>query len=442
MKLNQVQKSASMPSPGIHCVIAGAGTGKTRVLVEKLKNIIQHGIVTTEEILVLTFSRKAASELRERICKHAGIEEDQISVHTYHSFAYRVLSDFSKVFLSLYGYAKFPAIIDEDDKNRIMNDYIKPNLVRYKGVPANVIMYYARSEQMKRARQRLNKPIRELQSMIEECRTFYSDYKVRECLIDYDDMIKFANRLLEESDDVRVAVVTRYRYILVDEFQDTSPDNFRMIKNIMPVKSGNLFIVGDDWQSIYGFRSANVDYMINVGSYFPDVKKYYLTINYRSRKEIIELSNSFIRHNRKRTRKKLISDKGEGGIVKYYNVKNGNDEVAIINRIIENEKYGEICILYRNNWQGDFIRDSLKRCEGKTVLCMTMHASKGLEFEVVIIAGLADAVIPDKCSPIEEERRLFYVALTRAKERLYIIHRLENGKNALFMSELRIRKWL
>jgi superfamily I DNA/RNA helicase len=169
-------------------------------------------------------------------------------------------------------------------------------------------------------------------------------------------------------------------------------------------------------------------------------------MNYRSRREIVTLANKFIKLNKFRTSKKIISNKGKGGKVKYYRAVDMNHEANIINRIISSIKADEIsaptiAIIYRNNYQGEFLKNRINNDQNRKLEFMTMHGSKGLEFDIVIIAGISDNIIPDRSTDIEEERRLFYVALTRAKEELHLLfHENIPDKLPQFIREIGYRK--
>lgn len=197
--------------------------------------------------------------------------------------------------------------------------------------------------------------------------------------------------------------------------------------------------MGDDWQSIYGFRSARVEYIVRMKRYFPGASVRRLTVNYRSRREIVSLSGRFIRRNRFRTRKSLSAHRGRGGVVRRVPVSSVEDEAAAVAKLLEGRAPGgTVAVLFRNNWQCRLLRGMLGAAlDAAGVSVMTMHASKGLEFDTVIVAGVRDGVIPDPESGIEEERRLLYVACTRAREELVIIaHVNERGEMARFGREL------
>lgn len=441
MKLNRQQSLAALPTGGVECIIAGAGTGKTRTLIAKVKNIISSGIVSPEQILVLTFSRRAADEIKERIRHDLGGAADAITAGTFHSFCLSFLKSSGDSYKRTFGYERFPSVIEEEERLRIYRELVVERIDRFLGIPAPVICGIIHSSNhldtyFSDKLERFG-----ILSEFDEIRNQYNNHKKSDNLIDFEDMIEHTISILKSDESIRNDTHNLYRYILVDEFQDTSDNNFELLKSLLPDKGGNLFVVGDDWQSIYGFRKARIEYIVRIRNYFPEAKIITLSENYRSYREIIKLSNGFISKNRFRSSKKLVSTRGKGGVIIGVPVSGFEDEAAAINELIKNEKTNEITVLYRNNWQGDLIRnfclDTIQALPGKDVKFMTMHASKGLEFPTVIIAGICDAIIPDASTDVEEERRLLYVAITRAKDTLYIVHHVSKGaKPSLFAEEL------
>lgn len=441
--LNEEQFLASRPDRGVSLVLAGAGTGKTSTLVEKVRNVIREIPLPPENALVLTFSKKAAGELRDRISAGIAAGPCQIATGTFHSFCLDLLRSNGELFMGKYGFSALPGVLDEDEKNNLIRSIIYPELERFLGLPAGIV-----HELMIKAdsldawtRRKLERA-----GLIEELgclRRRYAELKRDLNLIDFEDMMEFAIRLLEENPGLRRAVHEQYRYVFVDEFQDVSDDNFRLMKLILPDAGGNLFAVGDDWQSIYGFRNARVEYTVKIRKYFPGAVVRRLTVNYRSREEIVRLSNRFIRKNRFRTRKRLVSRRGKGGLVRFHAVRSHEEEARVIAAIMARADPGaSIAVLYRNNWQGRLARDLIYP-DGQSemnVSFMTMHASKGLEFDTVIVAGVADGIIPDRDSDREEERRILYVAMTRARDELHVIAHLNDaGQVGQFGKELGIR---
>ncbi len=408
-----------------------------------MKNIISGGLASPGEILILTFSRKAAGELRERIAAGIGGDTSGLTAGTFHSFCLSLLKEYSTEFTGRFGFTRFPDVLDEESSRGLLRSILVEKLELLKGIPVPVALSligrigiidgWTREKLVKTGL------LEVFTGIIEE----YRLSRISRNVIDYRDMMEYATVLLRECAEVRNRVRGRYRYVLVDEFQDTSEANFNLLRLILPDDGANLFAVGDDWQSIYGFRNARLEYILSLERYFTGVIVHRLVSNYRSRSEIVALSNRFIRRNRYRTRKKLISRKGRGGIVTFHRVDNFHRETDLIRDIIKKEMAfsKDMAILYRNNIQGDFIREQAGDDLPDDLRLMTMHGSKGLEFDVVIIAGLSDRIIPDHSSDIEEERRLLYVSMTRARERLHIIcHLNEEGGPGFFARELGVVK--
>jgi DNA helicase-2/ATP-dependent DNA helicase PcrA len=440
-ELNRQQELASRPVGGIQLVLAGAGTGKTKTLVEKVNNIIRSEIVKPEEILILTFSRKAAGEIKERVVSTLGEAAHAVTSGTFHSFSLKILREYGEPFLKGKGYSRFPGVITEEEKIDFYKKRITSSLDELCGIPAPVAM-----DLLFRKDTLAPGTVKKLYDTgigqcLERIHKQYSEYKIENARIDFTDMANGAIELLHNESSIREKVRSRYRFILVDEYQDTSHDNYRLLRLLLPEERGNLFMVGDDWQSIYGFRGACVQYIIRIKKYFPDARVHKLEINYRSRKEIVDLSGRFIRKNRFQSGKRLRSFAGKGGRVRSLKVSNLEQEATVIKNIL-NERTGEggtTAILVRNNWQLEYLE---KRIDfsvlAGNIRPMTIHASKGLEFDTVIIGGLSDMIIPDRLSPLEEERRLFYVALTRAKENLFLITHFNGEVPPRFAREAKI----
>ncbi len=441
-QINKNQAKASSGTGGVSLVIAGAGTGKTTTMIRKIINCIDAGIVTPERILIMTFSRKAAEEIRERISRNSSSTGEIGFAGTYHSFSLKLLKEYSSGYLIMKEQPSFPSVIREEDKEKAMRNIVMRDPGRFSGVPYDAVLSIA--ENLERLPDYMMKKLRNspLYNELLNVKDEYRRYKASGNLIDYEDMIDDAALLLETNPVIRSDVNSRFTYIFVDEFQDTSENNLRLLNALVPETGRNLFMVGDDFQSIYAFRAARVEYLINIKKYFPETEIHKLTMNYRSRKEIVKLSNRFIRLNRFRTDKSIKSFRGKGGRVIFHQAENAISEAGIISRIIcRDSSTKNTGILYRNNSQGEIIRKHSGQNLNDSVNLMTMHASKGLEFERVIIAGISDRIIPDRASNIEEERRLFYVAMTRAKDEMHLIYyKNSNGRLPRFIWELGFRE--
>lgn len=282
----------------------------------------------------------------------------------------------------------------------------------------------------------------------------YIDYTTNKSYLDFNDLILKTANLFTNHEDVRQRYQDRYQYILVDEFQDVNNLQVELIKlTIKP--STQLFCVGDDWQSIYGFRGSNVEYIINFEKYFSNAQLIKLNQNYRSERNIVEASNEVIKYNKYKIEKDISATKDTQQKIIIQHGNNEEDNVRYCLEKVEElleEGYAkdDILFLYRRNNMFFKYREEFKQhkfyVNGKTI-----HASKGLEAKVVFIVGLTDGKggfpdvwLEDRLFQIiktadfnlllEEERRLFYVALTRAKEKLYLI--TERGNESSFLNEI------
>lgn len=442
MKINREQQAASLGTGGVSLVIAGAGTGKTTTMILKIINCINSGIVTPEKALIMTFSRKAADEIRIRLGRQDKALEGIGFAGTFHSFCLSILKDYSSDYLQLKGAQKFPSLLLEEEKNIALRSIVMRNPERFLGMPCEAVLHLA--ENTDRLTPYMTDKLRRSPVFDELIRVNneYSEYKLTNNLIDYEDMINDASFLIESSNSVKKDILDRFKYIFVDEFQDTSENNMKLLNCILPDRNRNLFMVGDDYQSIYKFRRAKVGYLINIKMHFPGAEIHKLTTNYRSKREIVNISNRFIRKNRFRTDKKIRSARGKGGNIFFHRAESSTEEAEIIREVLftKNDNI-TTAILYRNNWQGAFIKKNRDQNLYPDVEMMTMHGSKGLEFDRVIIAGISDRIIPDRGSDLEEERRLFYVAMTRAKDELHIIyHKSMKGRLPRFIWELGFRE--
>ncbi len=436
--LNREQLYASKPDTGINLVLAGAGTGKTSTMIAKIKNVISSSIVKPEEILILTFSKKAALEIRERLSDELGSSIEPGYAGTFHSFALRLLRDSCGLYLKTRGIPSFPAVIEKDAKEKIFRELIISDPSRFLGLPASTVMHLA--ENIDYLDPLITGKLKSsgLYDEISNVRLLFRHYKKENGLIEFEDMVDHSADLLEADCNFRKHTTEKYRYIFVDEFQDTSENNFRLLSLLISGSTKNLFMVGDDYQSIYRFRHSRVEYIVNAKKFFPEVKVHKLTMNYRSRREIVAVSNRFIKLNRFRTSKTIRSARGKGGKIFFHETDDMHKESILLNSILLGLPHqSTVAVLYRNNYQGEFLRSRIDfDLDTNNVKFMTMHGSKGLEFDIVIIAGISDRIIPDRTSDIEEERRLFYVSLTRAKDELHLIWYRENSERTpRFISE-------
>ncbi|MBN2435108.1 MAG: ATP-dependent helicase [Spirochaetes bacterium] len=440
-KLNAAQAKAAAFSRRHSLIIAGAGTGKTSTLIAKTAGIITDGCVEPCRVALLTFSKKAAEEMRERLRIRLGKHADSMFVGTYHAFCLKAVRLHEEAFKSVFGYMKFPSLLTSKQEmlidEKFYNDYgrslcglpfdIIPNLCE--NINSGKISEY---DLVKRAGE-------ELLIAVKHYSKFRNEEKRKIGAFEFDDLITWCNLLYKKNRDFRTWVATRFDYLLVDEFQDTSGNNFLMINNMLS-GGATLCAVGDDYQSIYGFRKASPEIMIGFKKYLQNFDRFMLTVNYRSAGEIVAVSNRLIRKNRNQIHKKMVSNMGSGGMVNLCFVNGFDEECRFIAEIINLcDKKFSLAVLYRNNAYGSKVRERLSGiCFNDNVNFSTFHSSKGLEYDHVIICGLHNSQVPSPLNCLEEERRLMYVAITRARIRLDIISFGED-RRPLFVDELGLK---
>tara|TARA_R110000868_G_scaffold131418_2_gene341464 strand:- start:15489 stop:17630 length:2142 start_codon:yes stop_codon:yes gene_type:complete len=283
----------------------------------------------------------------------------------------------------------------------------------------------------------------------------YKDYCTNKSFVDFDDLIILTVKLLKENDDIRAFYQAKFKYLMVDEFQDVNGLQVKLL-DLLVKDDSQLFCVGDDWQSIYGFRGSNVDYIVNFESHYKNCEIHKLDVNYRSTQTIVGASNEVIKHNKNQISKEIRAFKEAPTKIDIYRAKrldlDGVD--YLVDKVKELYKRGfgkdDILVLYRRSKMFTPYLDALK-ANKLFVSCKTIHASKGLEAKAVFIIGLTEGnggfpdiwlddaifrVVKDVKYDmlLEEERRLFYVAITRAKDELFLI--TEIGNESSFVDEI------
>ncbi len=359
--LNEAQKEAVCHGDGPALVLAGAGSGKTRVLTYRIAHLIGERGVHPESILALTFTNKAADEMKERI--RSLVEDSPPSwVSTFHSACVRIL----RRDIHHLGYDKNFLIYDARDRNALVKECIKElNLDTNKYKPAGV------SHQISRLK---NEPPgdggregRELISTnsyyldnIEKLKELYQEKLRKDNALDFDDLLLFTLELLQKDSQVLEYYQNKFNHILVDEFQDTNQVQYELIKLLAPPEN-NLFVVGDDDQSIYLFRGADVRNILYFEKEFNNCNVIKLEKNYRSTNNILEAANEVACNNPSRKPKKLYTEKGQGEKVRFYCGENEYDEAGFIAREIKAnlDKYSGFAVLYRTNAQSRTIEEAL-----------------------------------------------------------------------------------
>jgi len=362
-ELNPPQFEAVTYTDGPLLVLAGAGSGKTRVLTYKGAYLIREKQVPPYHIVAVTFTNKAANEMKVRMEQLVGGSVGQMQVSTFHSFCMRILRRFAEKI----GYKSSFGIYDTDDSLNLIKrcmDHLGISPKTHS--PKAVAEYISRAKEVmvdpeeydKTASAYFNKIVSKI----------YKDYQdsLRESnALDFDDLLFWSVRLLQQNTDVLESLQQRYRHILVDEYQDTNHVQFLLVK-LLAEQTRNLTVVGDDDQSIYGWRGADIKNILDFETSFPDCKIVKLEQNYRSTKKILKTASEIVKNNRSRKGKTLWTDGDEGENIRLIKTYSDRDEAEMISDKIEetvstgNIQRKDIAILYRTNAQSRAIEESLK----------------------------------------------------------------------------------
>ena len=356
-KLNEEQRKAVEHVEGPCMVLAGPGSGKTRVITYRIVNMILNNNIPPARILAITFTKNSAVEMKNRaikLCHDPRI--NKVTFGTFHATFFKILKYFGK--------SDMNSILDEKTKRLTIKGILK-NLKVENGEDDETVgqvineISYVKNELMDK---------QDFQSEIltkdEFINTYnmYEEYKEQVRKIDFDDMLIKTYHLLSTNKQALELVRNVYKYILVDEFQDINKVQFEVLK-LISNPNNNIFVVGDEDQSIYGFRGARPDYLLQFEEYFHGTEKIVLDINYRSQKEIIDISNKLIEKNISRYDKTIKCHRGDGGTVKYIMPKDSEDEAIQIGKEILEEikkdyvEYSDFAIIYRTNIQARALVD-------------------------------------------------------------------------------------
>ena len=362
--LNDKQKEAVLATDGPCLVIAGAGSGKTKVLTHKIAYDIESGIKPWN-ILAITFTNKAANEMKERIEKLIGDAAKDLWMGTFHSICVRIL----RRYIDRIGYKTDFVIFDTSDQKTLIKECLKTLKVDDKiftdrGVLSEISngkneMLEPKAYGVKYAGDFRKKTIAEIYELYQR--------RLRENnAIDFDDIINFTIKILSENPDVLDYYTEKFKYILVDEYQDTNKAQFTLV-SLLASKYGNLTVVGDSDQGIYSFRGADIANILNFEKDFPGTKIIKLEQNYRCTGNILNIANAIIKNNEVKYEKKLWTENGEGELPEVYCSDNEYDEGKyIVDKIEElrkknNYKYSDFAVLYRMNTQSRAIEEILRR---------------------------------------------------------------------------------
>ena len=358
-KLNDKQREAASQIDGSILILAGAGSGKTRTITYRIAHMIENVGISPYSILAVTFTNKAAKEMRERVEELVGDIAKACTISTFHSFGMRLLRMYGKEV----GYNSNFTIYDTDDQKRIVKAILKGQNLSINGVKLTerdlVSMISKIKEQIKTLDEYsvMNKQIVEVYDK-------YNRALLESNAMDFSDILLNTYKLLQKS-EILEKVQNKYKYIMIDEYQDTNNLQYKII-DLIARKSSNLCVVGDENQSIYGFRGANILNILNFETNYNNAKIIKLEENYRSTTTILDAANELIKNNKSSKDKKLWTQNGKGDLIKVLACDNARDEVSRIIEIIkENHQngiaYRDMTILYRTNAQSRLFEEGFLR---------------------------------------------------------------------------------
>lgn len=426
-------------------LIAGAGAGKTYTITEKIKYLIEKKNYKPYEILVISFTNKSVDDLKKKI-------KEKVNITTFHKLAISIFDEYD-INYELAPEHFLEDTIDNFFKNLVKEEYIKEILKYFHLYDYETFLQSKNYKEFKKLISTLIKIFKTNNKNRDDFKklftidNFLSKYTyIISCLyeaellknnaLDFDDLIIKATLILKEK--------TKYKYIIIDEFQDTSLIRFNLIKKIMDLNDAHLFCVGDDYQSIYHFSGCDINLFLNFTEIVPNSKILKLKYTYRNSQELIDISTKFVMKNKKQIKKELKSYKHINKPIKIIYYINPRKAFSKLYKEIK-LKNNNLLVLGRNNF------DIKKFSKEIIPEYMTIHSSKGLEADNVILINLTDNLygLPcklenaklleelhpsDKSYLYAEERRLFYVALTRTKNKVYIL--VPFVKKSIFIKEI------
>ena len=358
-KLNDKQREAASQIDGSILILAGAGSGKTRTITYRIAHMIENVGISPYSILAVTFTNKAAKEMRERVEELVGDVAKACTISTFHSFGMRLLRMYGKEV----GYNSNFTIYDTDDQKRIVKAILKGQNLSINGVKLTerdlVSMISKIKEQIKTLDEYsvMNKQIVEVYDK-------YNRALLESNAMDFSDILLNTYKLLQKP-EILEKVQNKYKYIMIDEYQDTNNLQYKII-DLIARKSSNLCVVGDENQSIYGFRGANILNILNFENNYNNAKIIKLEENYRSTTTILDAANELIKNNKSSKDKKLWTQNGKGDLIKVLACDNARDEVSRIIEIIKKNHqngvpYRDMTILYRTNAQSRLFEEGFLR---------------------------------------------------------------------------------
>ena len=457
-ELNNEQQKAVNHIDGPMLVLAGAGSGKTKVLTSRIANLINKGI-SPYNILAITFTNKAAKEMRDRVVKLIGKEAYNIQISTFHSLGLKIL----KENYNLLGYEKNFTIIDSDDVLTIIKKIMKDkNMSKDRYNPREIKNKISSAKNEMMSIEAFSKV--EFDHNIIEVYKEYQKKLKNGNSVDFDDLLILPIKLFKNYPRVLEEYQDKYKYILIDEYQDTNEAQYTFSR-LLSSKYRNIFVVGDNDQAIYAFRGANYKNILNFEKDYPEAKTILLEENYRSTKTILNAANSVIKNNRERKDKNLWSNNIEGNKIKYKEVANEKEEASFVGEEIKkllskgvNEE--EIAVLYRTNAQSRVIEEEMlkknikyrvigsfyfyNRKEIKDLLCylrlINNHKDDVSLLRIINTPrrGIGDKTIENLTELAAQNNTSLYEAIEKGKELEFknLIEELTKSSESLSLTEL------
>jgi DNA helicase-2/ATP-dependent DNA helicase PcrA len=364
-ELNEAQRAAAAATDGAVMIIAGAGSGKTRTLTYRLAFIIDQGFADPFEVLALTFTNKAAKEMKERIIKLVGSEAKNIWMGTFHSIFARML----RMEAEKIGYTNTFTIYDTDDTESLLKKVVDSMALDPKKFKPRVLYTHissAKSALVDPEDYAINYVTDEQSNTIARIYKTYQTRLFESNSMDFDDLLMKPIELFQRFPDVLHKWQKRFKYIMVDEYQDTNHAQY-MITRLLAGHHGNVCVVGDDAQSIYSFRGANIANILNFKKDYPEARQFKLEQNYRSTKNIVGAANSIIARNKDQLQKTVFTDNDPGDLIKILESNTEQDESKAVTDAIREQKMRnsyrnqDFAILYRTNAQSRSVETELRR---------------------------------------------------------------------------------
>lgn len=360
-QLNDRQREAVLYNEGPLLIIAGAGAGKTKTLTTKIAFLIEEKDVKPYNILAITFTNKAAKEMKDRLYTQIGSVASQLQVSTFHSFGLKLLRENYEVL----GYDKNFVIMDSDDSLTVVKKILKDM-----GYDPKIYNPRAIRNKISSCKNEMMTPemyeryaVSDYEKVIKEVYEKYNKKLLQNNSVDFDDLLLLPIELFKKNQNILEKYQDLYQYVLIDEYQDTNEAQYILTK-MLSAKNRRITCVGDDSQSIYSFRGANYKNILNFEKDYKDAKTILLEQNYRSTSNILDAANQVIRNNKMRKDKNLWTSRGEGEKIKYYRSFNERDEAQYVIRKVKEMtnrgiEYKDIAVLYRTNAQSRVLEEEM-----------------------------------------------------------------------------------